>query len=90
MFAGSAGGTSFACGVACFCKMVCGASSVTDSHRSSGVRHAQGAMADLKIDPEDGLAVQDLATLDASQQRSWFGWSWPAIGPVALVGWLVE
>lgn len=32
------------------------------------VRHPQGAMADLKIDPEDGLAVQDLATLDASQQ----------------------
>lgn len=32
------------------------------------LRHPKGAMADLKIDPEDGLAVQDLATLDASQQ----------------------
>lgn len=26
-------------------------------------------MSDLKIDPEDGLAVQDLSTLDAPQQQ---------------------
>ncbi len=26
-------------------------------------------MSDLKIDPEDGLAVQDLSTLDVPQQQ---------------------
>ena len=26
-------------------------------------------MSDLKIDPEDGLAVQDLSTLDVSRQK---------------------
>ena len=30
-------------------------------------------MSDLKIDPEDGLAVQDLSTLDVSRQKKRVG-----------------
>lgn len=33
------------------------------------------SMSDLKIDPEDGLAVQDLSTLDVSRQKKKTGWS---------------
>eukprot|EP00434_Breviolum_minutum_P007363 symbB.v1.2.006498.t2/scaffold361.1/size299464/21 len=33
----------------------------------SGIGEVESSMSDLKIDPEDGLAVQDLSTLDATK-----------------------
>ena len=37
-------------------------------------KRQEPSMSDLKIDPEDGLAVQDLSTLDVSWQKK-TGWS---------------
>jgi hypothetical protein len=36
-------------------------------------KRQEPSMSDLKIDPEDGLAVQDLSTLDVSRQKKRVG-----------------